>query len=63
MVQTGKLMRLLYKALQEEVLFYVLRFSLEQACLEGTSTIQYLVLRMRIHTRGWHAINTKKLYK
>ena len=27
--------------------------------LEGTSTIQYLVLRMRIHTRGWHAITQR----
>ena len=31
-----------------------------KARLEGTSTIQYLVLCMRIHTRGWHAINTKR---
>ena len=55
---------IVYKALQEEVLFYVLsRTRFIKACLEGTSTIQYLVLRMRIHTRGWHAINTKKQYK
>ena len=34
----------------------VLFYGLEQA-LEATSRLQYLVLRMRIHTHGWHAIN------
>ena len=50
----------MYKALQEyqEVLFYGTRFI--KARLEATSTIQYLVLRMRIHTRGWHAISYKE---
>ena len=59
MVQTGKLMRLLfysvYKALQEYqgVLFY----GLVKNYIEATSTIQYLVLRMFIHTCGWHDIS------
>ena len=47
----------MYKMLQEYqgVLFY--GYICNKVCLEATSTVQYLVLRMRIHTRGWHAIS------
>ena len=35
-----------------------LQFSLEQGLyLKATSRVQYLVLRMHIHTCGWQAIN------